>query len=103
MELEVPRRAANFQAMGVIVFLIMGLVVGFLARALTPGPDKMGWGMTLLLGIVGSFVGWGIGRLVGLYHTGFHVIRPAGFLMSLLGAILLLLATRGARRKRMVS
>jgi uncharacterized membrane protein YeaQ/YmgE (transglycosylase-associated protein family) len=89
--------------MGLILFLIMGLVVGVIARAITPGRDPMGWGMTLVLGVVGSFVGWGIGRVLGLYHGGLQVIRPAGFLMSLLGAVVLLLATRGVRRRRMLT
>jgi len=86
--------------MGLILFLIIGLVVGFIARAVTPGRDPMGLGMTLLLGIAGSFIGWAIGRAFGLYHS-FQVIRPAGFFMSLIGAIILLLATRGVRRRRM--
>ena len=88
--------------MGWIVFLIVGIVVGFLARAITPGRDPMGLGMTMLLGIAGSFLGWAIGRVFGLYHS-FHVVRPAGFVMSLIGAVILLLATRGVRRKRMAS
>ena len=75
--------------MGLILFLIFGFVVGLIARALMPGRDPMGWIATTLLGIVGSFAGWGIGRLVGFYHNvrGMH---PAGFIMSLMGAVVLL-------------
>ena len=43
--------------MGIIAFLIVGLIAGFIARALVPGPDPMGWLGTMILGIVGSIVG----------------------------------------------
>ena len=43
--------------MGIIGFVIVGLIAGFIARALVPGPDPMGWLGTMILGIVGSFVG----------------------------------------------
>jgi uncharacterized membrane protein YeaQ/YmgE (transglycosylase-associated protein family) len=89
--------------MAIILFLIMGLVIGFIARAITPGRDPMGWGMTMLVGIAGSFIGWGIGRLFGLYHGSIQVVRPAGFVMSLVGAVVLLLATRGVRRRRIAA
>jgi uncharacterized membrane protein YeaQ/YmgE (transglycosylase-associated protein family) len=66
-----------------IVFLALwGLVVGALARLALPGPDPMGIFATIGLGLVGSFVG---GLIAGLLWT-----RPAGFVFSVLGAILVL-------------
>ena len=87
--------------MGLIVFLIFGFVVGFIARALMPGRDPMGWIMTTLLGIVGSFVGWWIGRLAGFYHST-HGLHPAGFIMSLLGAVVVLAIWRNLSTPRRV-
>ena len=85
--------------MGLILFVIFGFIVGLVARALMPGRDPMGWIATTLLGIVGSLVGWGIGRLIGFYHStrGMH---PAGFIMSLLGAVVLLALWRSYHRPR---
>jgi uncharacterized membrane protein YeaQ/YmgE (transglycosylase-associated protein family) len=66
--------------------LIIGLIVGALAKLIMPGRDPGGILVTMLLGIVGSLVGGFIGRLVGLYGPG----QGAGFFLSLLGAIILL-------------
>jgi uncharacterized membrane protein YeaQ/YmgE (transglycosylase-associated protein family) len=80
----------------IIWHVVTGLVVGLLARALLPGSDSMGWIMTICLGIVGSVVGGFIGRLIKKPEPGssFH---PAGFFMSLVGAIIVLLAWRALR------
>ena len=51
--------------MGIIAFLLIGLVAGFIARWLVPGPDPMGWLGTLILGIVGSFVGGTLAAIIG--------------------------------------
>ena len=66
--------------------LIIGLIVGALAKFIMPGRDPGGIIVTILIGIAGSFVGTLIGRTLGLYRQG----QGAGFIMSLLGAILLL-------------
>ncbi len=66
--------------------LIIGLIVGALAKFIMPGRDPGGIIVTILIGIAGSFVGTFIGRAIGLYRQG----QGAGFIMSLLGAILLL-------------
>jgi uncharacterized membrane protein YeaQ/YmgE (transglycosylase-associated protein family) len=66
--------------------LIIGLVVGALAKLIMPGKDPGGIIVTMLLGIAGSFLGSWIGRVLGLYQEG----QSAGFIMSLVGAILLL-------------
>ena len=73
--------------------LITGFVVGLIARALLPGADKMGLIATTLIGIVGSVVGGLIGRLIKKPEPGasFH---PAGFLMSIVGAIVVLILWR---------
>jgi uncharacterized membrane protein YeaQ/YmgE (transglycosylase-associated protein family) len=70
--------------------IIVGFVVGLLARAVVPGAQRFGFVATVVLGILGSIVGGLIGRLISKPPEGtkFH---PAGFFMSLLGAIILLL------------
>jgi uncharacterized membrane protein YeaQ/YmgE (transglycosylase-associated protein family) len=83
--------------MGIIVFLIVGLIAGFIARALVPGPDPMGWLGTMILGIVGSFVGGTLGALV---FGGTLDLSASGIIGSIIGAIIVLLIWRamGARR-----
>jgi uncharacterized membrane protein YeaQ/YmgE (transglycosylase-associated protein family) len=65
---------------------IIGLIVGALAKFIMPGKDPGGIIITMLLGIAGSFIGTFIGRALGLYQSG----EAAGFIMSLIGAIILL-------------
>lgn len=67
--------------------LFIGLIAGLLARALKPGSDSMGWIMTALLGVAGSFLASYAGAALGLYVPG----QPAGFAASVIGAIVLLL------------
>ena len=77
--------------------LIIGLVVGALAKLIMPGKDPGGIIVTMLLGIAGAFLGGWIGRAVGLYQQG----QGAGFIMSVIGAIILLAIYRlviGRRR-----
>ncbi|HZU81616.1 MAG TPA: GlsB/YeaQ/YmgE family stress response membrane protein [Polyangiaceae bacterium] len=71
--------------MHIIAFLLFGLIVGALARLIVPGREPGGWVVSLLLGIGGAFLGGFIGRVFGLYREG----QPAGFIMSLIGAIIL--------------
>ena len=74
----------------IIWSIIVGFIVGLIARAIVPGTQHMGFIMTAILGIVGSVVGGLIGRLFSRPPEGskFH---PAGFLLSILGAVVLLL------------
>ncbi len=65
---------------------IIGLVVGALAKLIMPGKDPGGVIVTMVLGIAGSFLGTWFGRVVGLYQPG----QAAGFIMSLVGALVLL-------------
>ena len=72
--------------LSVIGSLLIGLVVGFIARALKPGDDKLGWIMTALLGIAGSFLASYVGMALGWYAQG----DSAGWIASVLGAVALL-------------
>jgi len=83
--------------MGLIVFLIVGLIAGFIARALVPGPDPMGWLGTMILGIVGSFVG---GTLAALLFGGTLDVSPTGLIGSVIGAIVVLLVWRAMGGER---
>lgn len=73
-----------------IGMLIIGLVVGIIAKFLTPGRDPGGCIVTMILGIVGAFVAGFLGRAAGWYAEG----QPAGFIASVIGAILVLLIYR---------
>ena len=85
--------------MGLIVFLVLGLIAGFIARALVPGPDPMGWVGTMVLGVIGSFVG---GTLAALLFGGTLDITPAGIIGSIVGSVIVLLIWRamGGERTR---
>lgn len=78
---------------------IIGLVVGALAKLIMPGKDPGGIIITMLLGIAGSFLATFLGRALGLYGER----EAAGFIMSLLGAIVLLLIYRFFKRRPAVS
>jgi uncharacterized membrane protein YeaQ/YmgE (transglycosylase-associated protein family) len=75
---------------------IIGIVVGALAKLIMPGKDPGGIWITMLLGIAGSFVGTWLGQLIGHYQEG----DSAGFIMSLVGALILLGAYHLIRRSR---
>jgi uncharacterized membrane protein YeaQ/YmgE (transglycosylase-associated protein family) len=79
-----------------IWILIVGLVIGALAKLIMPGRDPGGIFVTMMLGVAGALVGRLIGRLIGMYGPGEH----AGIIMSILGAILLLAVYRLAIRHR---
>jgi len=75
--------------MHVVWTLVVGLIVGALARLLVPGQEHLGFLMTSILGVVGSFVGGFIASMISRPAEGspFH---PAGFVMSVIGAIIVL-------------
>ena len=77
-----------------IVLAVIGLVAGFVARAVVPGPDPMGIGGTILLGLVGSFVGGFLGW--ALFGKDFDdgAIQTSGVVGSIVGAIIALLVYR---------
>ena len=81
--------------MSIIWTILIGFVVGLLAKMLTPGRDPAGFIITVLIGIAGSLLATYGGQALGLYAAG----EPAGFLGSLVGAIILLLVYRVIRKR----
>lgn len=75
---------------GVLAWIIFGLIVGVIAKLLMPGRDPGGFIVTVLLGIAGALVAGFLGRALGLYGPN----DGAGYIMSILGAVLLLFAYR---------
>ena len=85
---------------GFIVFLIIiGLIGGFIARAVVPGRDAMSIGGTMLLGIVGSFVGGFLGYLLFRKDGTEGALQPSGVIGSIIGSILALLVYRAANNR----
>jgi uncharacterized membrane protein YeaQ/YmgE (transglycosylase-associated protein family) len=82
--------------MGILSWIVFGLVVGIIAKLLTPGKDPGGFIVTTLLGIAGALLGGFIGRAMGFYGP----TQPASWLMSIVGAIVLLLLYRLMVRRR---
>lgn len=80
---------------GIIYTLLIGLVVGIIAKFLTPGRDPGGCIVTMLIGIAGSFIAYFIGRALGMYDRG----DTPGIIASVIGAIILLAIYHVARRK----
>ena len=75
---------------------IVGLVVGALAKLLMPGRDPGGFIITIIIGIAGSFIAGYLGKTLGLYHQG----QSAGFIASIVGAMILLAGYRLVSRLR---
>lgn len=84
--------------MGLIWLLIIGLVAGLLARAIVPGKDSMGILATILLGVVGSFVGGLIGALFSSDRS-VTDLSTSGLILSIVGAIVALLIYRQVRAR----
>jgi len=76
--------------------ILIGLVIGAVAKLLMPGKDPGGFIVTILLGIAGSLVATWLGRVLGLYQEG----QSAGFIMSVVGAVLLLAIYRVLAKRR---
>jgi uncharacterized membrane protein YeaQ/YmgE (transglycosylase-associated protein family) len=74
-----------------LYLLVIGVVAGFLARLLVPGRDPIGFGATVLLGIIGSFLGGLLGTLI---FSGEFVLAPGGIISSVIGAVVALLVYR---------
>jgi len=72
--------------MGIIGMIVVGFIVGLIARAIMPGEQKFGIIMTIILGIVGALVAGFLGSALGLYQQG----EPAGWIASVVGAIIVL-------------
>lgn len=71
----------------ILGWILFGLVAGFIARALVPGKDDIGILRTIILGVVGSVVG---GFIFGLLTVGFRGFQPAGWIGSIIGAVIVL-------------
>jgi uncharacterized membrane protein YeaQ/YmgE (transglycosylase-associated protein family) len=82
--------------MAILTWLVSGLIIGAIAKLLMPGDDPGGIIVTMLLGIAGALVGGWVGQAVGWYQPG----EPAGWIASILGAILLLVIYRMLVRRR---
>lgn len=82
--------------MGIIITIIIGFVVGLVARAILPGTQSLGFILTTVLGIVGALVAGYIGQAMGWYAQG----EPAGFIASVVGAILVLIVVGMVRGKK---
>lgn len=87
--------------MGVISFIIFGLVAGIVARLILPGKQPGGWIATLILGIIGAILGGWIGSLI--FHADFGTWSLANFILSVVGAIIVLviygaITGRGTKR-----
>ncbi|BFG76994.1 GlsB/YeaQ/YmgE family stress response membrane protein [Paraburkholderia terrae] len=75
--------------------IVVGLIVGLIARALKPGDDSMGLIMTIIIGIAGSLIAGYVGRALGWYQPG----QAAGWIASIIGAIILLVIYHLVRRR----
>ena len=87
---------------GIIILLVVGLIAGFIARAVVPGRQNMGIVATLILGLIGSFVGGFLGALIFGHDAIDGLLQPSGIIGSIIGAIIVLLIYvrvrgRGAR------
>ena len=86
---------------GLIVYLfVIGIIAGFLARLLVPGRDAIGFWGTVLLGIVGSFIGGFLGYVLFNKDVNEGALQPSGIVGSIIGAIIALLIYRALTRSR---
>jgi len=74
-----------------LIWIVFGLIVGLIAKALHPGDEPVGCLSTIGIGVGGSFIGGGINWMLGMGNHPFH---PSGFLMSILGGIVCCMAWR---------
>ncbi|HEX3336265.1 MAG TPA: GlsB/YeaQ/YmgE family stress response membrane protein [Jatrophihabitans sp.] len=86
----------------IITLIIVGLIAGAVARLLVPGRDPMGIGATILLGIVGSFIGGFLGYVLFHHDKSGGFFQPAGLLGSIIGAVIALLIYRKVGHNRSV-
>jgi uncharacterized membrane protein YeaQ/YmgE (transglycosylase-associated protein family) len=83
--------------MSILLWILFGLVVGVIAKLLTPGRDPGGFVVTTLLGVAGALLGGFIGRLIGVYPS---YQSTGGFFMSILGAVIVLAVYHAVTSRR---
>jgi uncharacterized membrane protein YeaQ/YmgE (transglycosylase-associated protein family) len=81
---------------GILGWIVFGLIVGAVAKFVMPGRDPGGLIVTILLGIAGAVAGGYLGQMLGFYQSG----QPAGFVMSVVGAVILLALYRAVFGKK---
>ena len=86
----------------IIAMLVIGVIAGYLARLLVPGPDPMSVAATIVLGIVGSFVGGFLGYVLFDKDLDEGALQPSGIIGSILGAIIVLLIYRAVNRRHAI-
>ncbi|OHV31326.1 MULTISPECIES: GlsB/YeaQ/YmgE family stress response membrane protein [Pseudofrankia] len=86
----------------IIFWLLLGLVAGAIARFLVPGRDPMGVVATIVVGVVGSFIGGFLGYLIFGKDLNEGALQPSGIIGSIIGAILVLLVYRAASHRRVL-
>jgi uncharacterized membrane protein YeaQ/YmgE (transglycosylase-associated protein family) len=82
--------------MAIIGWIFFGLVVGIVGKLLTPGRDPGGFILTIVLGIAGALIGGFLGQSLGFYREG----EPVGFIMAVVGSVILLLLYRMFTKNR---
>jgi uncharacterized membrane protein YeaQ/YmgE (transglycosylase-associated protein family) len=83
----------------IISLIIIGAIAGFIARAIVPGKDPMGVGATIILGVVGSFIGGFLGWALFGHDIKDGALQPSGIIGSIVGAVIALLIYRAASRR----
>ena len=86
----------------IIGIIIVGLIAGFLARAIVPGKDSMGIIPTIVLGIVGSFIGGFLGALIFGKDALGGLLQPSGIIGSIIGAVIALLVYNAVTKKNRI-
>lgn len=82
--------------MDIIGTIIIGFIIGAIAKLLMPGKDPGGWIISILLGLAGSALAAWLGRALGWYAPG----EPAGFIFSVVGAVILLFGYRALTKRK---
>lgn len=86
----------------IIAWIVLGIIAGAVARLLVPGRDPMGFGGTIVLGIVGSFIGGFLGYVIFGKDLTEGALQPSGIVGSIIGAIVALLVYRAATHRRVL-
>ena len=85
-----------------ITVIIVGLIAGFIARAVVPGRQSMGIGATIVLGVIGSFIGGFLAYVIFRSDASDGFLQPSGIIGAVIGAIIALLIYTAATRRRTV-